>query len=84
MPRVGADDTKIPQENRSFHDGDGANNGAVEVFKAGPQGRAGRSKKNVNTTQPDGGIKLMPSIAGSCEMLQNEQVPRVGIEPTTS
>ena len=63
---------------------DGANNGAVEVFKAVPQGRAGRSKKNANTTQPDGGIKLMPSIAGSCEMLQNEQVPRVGIEPTTS
>ena len=63
---------------------DGANNGAVEVFKAVPQGRAGRSKKNANTTQPDGGVKLMPSIAGSCEMLQNDQVPRVGIEPTTS
>ncbi len=30
MPRVGADDTKIPQENRNFHYGDGANNGAVD------------------------------------------------------
>ena len=29
VPRVGADDTRIPQENRSFHGGDGANNGAV-------------------------------------------------------
>ena len=34
VPRVGADDTKIPQENRSFHAGDGANNGAVDESKA--------------------------------------------------
>jgi|694.fasta_scaffold05620_1 integrase len=63
---------------------DGANNGAVEVFKAVPQGRAARSKKNADTTQPNDGIKLMPSIAGGCEMLQNDLMPRVGIEPTTS
>lgn len=63
---------------------DGANNGAVEVFKAVPQGLAGHGKKNVNTPQPDGGVKLMPSITEGYEMLQNEQVPRVGIEPTTS
>ena len=31
VPRVGADDTRIPQENNSFHDGDGAKNGAVDV-----------------------------------------------------
>ena len=34
MPRVGADDTKIPEENCSFHDGDGANNGAVDESRA--------------------------------------------------
>ena len=34
MPRVGADDIKIPQENRSFNDGDGANNGAVDENRA--------------------------------------------------
>ena len=34
MPRVGADDTKIPQGNRNFHDGDGANNGAVDESRA--------------------------------------------------
>ena len=34
VPRVGADDTKIPEENRSFHDGDGANNGAVDESRA--------------------------------------------------
>ena len=34
MPRVGADDTKIPRENRVFHDGDGANNGAVDESRA--------------------------------------------------
>ena len=34
MPRVGADDTTIPEENRSFHDGDGANNGAVDESMA--------------------------------------------------
>ena len=63
---------------------DGANNGAVEVFKAVPQGLAGHGKKNANTPQPNGGIKLMPSITGGCEMLQNGLMPRVGIEPTTS
>ena len=34
VPRVGADDTKIPEENRSFRDGDGANNGAVDESRA--------------------------------------------------
>ena len=34
VPRVGADDTKIPRENRVFHDGDGANNGAVDESRA--------------------------------------------------
>ena len=34
MPRVGADDTTIPEETRSFHDGDGANNGAVDESRA--------------------------------------------------
>ena len=34
VPRVGADDTKIPQENRGFHAGDGANNGAVDESRA--------------------------------------------------
>jgi len=34
VPRVGADDTKIPRDNRSFHDGDGANNGAVDESRA--------------------------------------------------
>ena len=34
VPRVGADDTKILEENRSFHDGDGANNGAVDESRA--------------------------------------------------
>lgn len=34
VPRVGADDTKIPQENHSFHAGDGANNGAVDESRA--------------------------------------------------
>ena len=34
MPRVGADDTKIPHENRRFHGGDGANNGAVDESRA--------------------------------------------------
>ena len=34
VPRVGTDDTKIPEENRSFHDDDGANNGAVDESKA--------------------------------------------------
>lgn len=31
MPRVGTDDTKIPEENHNFHAGDGAKNGAVDV-----------------------------------------------------
>lgn len=31
VPRVGTDDTKIPEENHNFHDGDGAKNGAVDV-----------------------------------------------------
>ena len=34
VPRVGADDTKIPQENHSIHAGDGANNGAVDESRA--------------------------------------------------
>jgi len=34
VPRVGADDTRIPQENRSFHDDDGAKNGAVDESRA--------------------------------------------------
>jgi len=34
MPRVGTDDTRIPQENSSFHDDDGANNGAVDESRA--------------------------------------------------
>ena len=34
VPRVGADDTINPEENRSFHDGDGANNGAVDESRA--------------------------------------------------
>ena len=34
VPRVGTDDTKIPEENRSFHDSDGANNGAVDESRA--------------------------------------------------
>lgn len=34
VPRVGADDIKIPLENRGFHDGDGANNGAVDESRA--------------------------------------------------
>lgn len=34
VPRVGIDDIKILEENRSFHDGDGANNGAVDESRA--------------------------------------------------
>jgi integrase len=62
---------------------DGAKNGAVEVFKAVPQGFAGQSKKNANTTQPAAKVRFMPSIAVGCDVMQNGQVPRVGIEPTT-
>jgi len=34
VPQVGADDTRIPQENHSSHGGDGANYGAVDESRA--------------------------------------------------
>jgi hypothetical protein len=61
----------------------GTESGTPVAQKAAQQPAAGLCKDSQEMQQPLGAHGVMHSIAVACECLQNDQVPPVGLEPTT-